>query len=315
MLAPTGFQIAIAASIFALVAGYFLGTCVFSMRQERVYRKSISKTSATESNAFHCGGDVFTNSSLSERIINYMKKMDVKTSRFSFSSKIPASSELASLIRLAGLQDQISVQSYYRMRTRSILIVGALGAIIGLLFSFELALILGIAGAIIGSQVPKRVLKTRASKRAYETERHLPEMLDVMALCMRSGLSIDASISIYARHFNTLLANDMENARRKWTSGLERRDEALKKLASTYDSIILSRVVDTIIRSVRLGSSMVVSLENDAKEARSAFRSAKEERIAKAPVKMMIPTGVLILPAMLIMVLGPVLLELMVGGI
>ena len=38
-----------------------------------------------------------------------------------------------------------------------------------------------------------------------------------------------------------------------------------------------------------------------------------EERVAKAPVKMMIPTGTLILPAMLLLVLGPVLLELMEG--
>ena len=43
------------------------------------------------------------------------------------------------------------------------------------------------------------------------------------------------------------------------------------------------------------------------------IRDRLEERVAKAPVKMMVPTGVLILPAMLMLVLGPVLLEL-AGG-
>lgn len=42
-------------------------------------------------------------------------------------------------------------------------------------------------------------------------------------------------------------------------------------------------------------------------------RAQVEERVAKAPVKMMVPTGTLILPAMLLLVLGPVLLELMEG--
>ena len=44
-----------------------------------------------------------------------------------------------------------------------------------------------------------------------------------------------------------------------------------------------------------------------------AYRARRQEQVAKAPVKMMVPTGTLILPAMLIMVLGPVLLE-MAGG-
>ena len=50
-----------------------------------------------------------------------------------------------------------------------------------------------------------------------------------------------------------------------------------------------------------------------AEQARAARKAQVEERVAKAPVKMMIPTGTLILPAMLLLVLGPVLLELMEG--
>ncbi len=58
---------------------------------------------------------------------------------------------------------------------------------------------------------------------------------------------------------------------------------------------------------------MVESLESAARESRMAYRARRQEQVAKAPVKMMVPTGTLILPAMLIMVLGPVLLE-MAGG-
>ena len=112
-----------------------------------------------------------------------------------------------------------------------------------------------------------------------------------------------------------MLSRELASAQRQWTSGLVRRDEALRKVAASYDSAVFGRVVETIIRSIRYGSSMVQSLEGDAAEARNAYQAVREERIAKAPVKMMLPTGALILPAMLLMILGPVLLELAGGGL
>lgn len=68
-----------------------------------------------------------------------------------------------------------------------------------------------------------------------------------------------------------------------------------------------------MVRSLRFGSSLAGSLEAAAAEARAEHRARLEERVAKAPVKMMMPTGALILPAMLLLVLGPVLLELANG--
>ena len=54
----------------------------------------------------------------------------------------------------------------------------------------------------------------------------------------------------------------------------------------------------------------VEGLEEAAQESRNLYKAKQEEIVSKAPVKMMIPTGTLIFPAMLILVLGPILLEL-----
>ena len=67
------------------------------------------------------------------------------------------------------------------------------------------------------------------------------------------------------------------------------------------------------MRAVRRGTSLTGVREDAASQSRATYRAALEERVAKAPVKMMLPTGTLILPAMLLMVMGPVLLEL-AGG-
>lgn len=189
------------------------------------------------------------------------------------------------------------------------------GMVLGAVFSFELAALLMILGGLAGWRLPMRVLKRRGEARTREMERHLPEMLDVVALGMRSGLSFDASLRLYGEHFETMLAQELSLARTQWECGLELREEALRRVAASYDSVVFTRIVETIIRSIRFGSSMVESLESDAADARAAYRAKREERIAKAPVKMMIPTGTLILPAMLLMVMGPVLLELIGGGL
>lgn len=84
-------------------------------------------------------------------------------------------------------------------------------------------------------------------------------------------------------------------------------------MSDSYDSVLLHQIVENIIRSLRYGSSLTQNLEEAAIQARKQYKAKQEEIVAKAPVKMMLPTGTLILPAMLIMVLGPVILEIING--
>lgn len=306
--------LALLALICALVFGYCLFMYLLSLYREMSYKKTVIANAGDVGKFEREGPRNVASNDISSRIIRYMERLEIKG--FS-TNEIRSNSRQANidkLILLSGLSGKISYQSYLEARKRMLAIGAILGAVIGIIFSLELACILAVLGAAVGAQMPKHAIKNRISSRAYEADRHLPEMLDVFSLCMRSGLSIDASISVYAKHFDTTLSRELESAKIKWSSGLERREDALKRLASTYDSVILGRVMDTIVRSARFGSSMAASIESDAVEARSVFRSSKEEKIAKAPVKMMIPTGALILPAMLILVLGPVLLEFVEGG-
>lgn len=258
-------------------------------------------------------------SSFGEMIINHMRQItrDLSLKRgirlthgFAFKSKW-----FEENAQLAGLSSSIDVDAFTEESVKLCILGTCIGAIIGLMFSAQFAVILAIVGAYFGLDAPSRAISGHVKWRAHQTERHLPEMLDVITLGMRSGLSFDTALALYSDHFDTVLSQELGNAQRQWASGLIRRDEALRKVAASYDSVIFGRTIETIVRSIRYGSSMISSLESDAAEARSAYQSQREERIAKAPVKMMIPTGVLILPAMLMLVLGPVLLELMRGGI
>lgn len=119
---------------------------------------------------------------------------------------------------------------------------------------------------------------------------------------------------MYIGHFDTLLSRSLASARQQWALGLARRDDALRSVAETYDSALFSRAIESVIRSLRYGSSLGGGARGDGarRRGRRIVRSSRNQ-VAKAPVKMMVPTGTLMLPAMLILVLGPMLLEL-VGG-
>lgn len=309
-MAPAG-TLVVAAMCLAAGCGFSAWRACEAWRRARRHKASIVDGSEE--------GRAAGGRSVADVTIGCMERLSVPvpsgTRRRAVPEFLAGGKGLHEAIRIAGLEGRVTPQGYAEAKVRLAAFAGIAGLACGLVFSPQLAVVLALAGAGAGLWLPRHALATRAKERAHEAERHLPEMLDVVALGMRSGLPFDSSLRIYASHFDTLLSRELESARVQWSCGLARRDEALRKLASTYDSPVLGRVVDTVVKSVRYGSSMVSSLESDAAEARSAYQARREERIAKAPVKMMVPTGVLILPAMLIMVLGPVLLELVQGGI
>ncbi len=216
-------------------------------------------------------------------------------------------------MKQAGLSQELSAQGYHATCLQLAVMAGMVGALIGAVFSLPCCLLGAVIGAWWGFRLLRRAIEKRIAWRTKELERHLPEMLDVMVMGLRSGLSFDRALQLYIDHFSTLLSFSVAEAKRQWSFGLSRRDDALRALAETYDSLLFSRVVENIIRSLHFGTSMADNLESAANEARLAYQAKKQEEVAKAPVKMMLPTGALILPAMLLLVLGPVLLELIEG--
>lgn len=213
----------------------------------------------------------------------------------------------------AGCSKNVTASAYCEARMRLAIGCALVGALFGALFSIELAALLCIgAGAFGAMALPRDVDRLRRS-RAIGAERHLSEMLEVVALGLRSGLTFDRSFELYGSHFDNEFALSCAGAHRRWALGLTTREEALRDLASSYDCDQLSRIVDSIVRSLRFGSALADILEEAAVQSRATYRTALEERVAKAPVKMMLPTGTLILPAMLLLVLGPILLELASG--
>lgn len=152
-------------------------------------------------------------------------------------------------------------------------------------------------------------LRTRSQtmRRKSDTLRQFPEMLDVLTLGLSAGLSFDASLELYCRRSETELARLFSAAQQSWRMGMLSRDEALRRLAGEVDMQALRRFSQAVSQALYFGSPLTVVLERQAQAMRDEQRSEIEERIEKVPVRMLIPLGTLIVPAMLLAILGPLL--------
>ena len=307
--------LAIVACAGAFAAGYcFLRVRMVQRARSELRRKTLGGLRVVREGSQGLGGlglDYAAN--LNRRLFAGQTVALSPSVRSGQAAKTRAGRSFSERARVAGVSARIGVSAFCEARNRLTAVGGLAGALIGVVFSTELGIVLGIAGALMARSLPMRGLRDAAAARRVDAERHLSEMLEVVALGLRSGLTFDRSFALYGAHFESGFAHSCALAQRRWALGLTTREEALRELAESYDCNQLTRIVESIVRGLRFGSSLAGSLSEAAIQARESYRTALAERVAKAPVKMMLPTGTLILPAMLLLVLGPILLELSSG--
>ena len=135
----------------------------------------------------------------------------------------------------------------------------------------------------------------------------MPTLIDVLTLGLSAGLSFDASLALYCDRYQTELSQAFSEAMLSWRMGVMSRESALDAMAGELGVDALARFATVVGESLEFGSPLASALEVQAKAIRDEQRAQIEEEIEKAPVKMLIPLGVLVVPAMLLAILGPLL--------
>lgn len=135
----------------------------------------------------------------------------------------------------------------------------------------------------------------------------MPVLIDTLTLGLSSGLSFDASLELYCERFDSELAAAFREAMLGWRIGATSREKALKSMANELGIDALARFSSVVTESLTFGTPLADALEAQAKVLRDEQRSQVEEEIEKVPVKMLIPLGTLIVPAMLLAIMGPLL--------
>jgi tight adherence protein C len=208
----------------------------------------------------------------------------------------------------AGLARSVSPTGFLALKV----VLAAAGVIVGGLIgvlggSATRALLLGAALGAAGFLVPDFVVNARISRRRDGIRRGLPDALDVLAVSVEAGLGFDAALAKLAEHLEGPLVEEFMLVLSELRIG-ETRANALRKMADRVAVPELSSVVNSLIQAEQLGSPLGKMLRVQAQESRNRRQIAADEQAMKAPVKMILPTALLIFPAMFIIILMPAII-------
>src|SRR5205085_7860778 len=175
------------------------------------------------------------------------------------------------------------------------------------LMSLRIAALTAVAASGVGLLLPTYWLAARTKQRQTSLRLGLPDLLDMMVLCLESGISLTAAIQRVTSELWTvhpLLAAEMAIAQREMQMGLS-AGEALQKLAVRCDLEELRDLANVLLQTERFGGGAAKSLRTFAETWRQQRQQQLEERAQKAAVKILFPTLLCIFPAVFIVTLGP----------
>lgn len=141
--------------------------------------------------------------------------------------------------------------------------------------------------------------------KTHNYARQLPHMLDMIILGLLAGLSFDGALELYCKHNESALSQEVKKMQYEWRIGIKDRKTALFDFAETIGSSSFKQFAISVVEALELGCPLSETLEVQADVIRQEQCRLIKERIEKLPVQMLVPMGVLVVPAMLLAILGP----------
>jgi tight adherence protein C len=190
-------------------------------------------------------------------------------------------------------------------------IVGVIAgaAILNLMSSDGTQTVFGaIGGIVVGFMAPDFYLGNRAGGRGKQILDTLPDALDLLTISVEAGLGFDAAIVKVTEKLKGALSDEFKRAASEQRVG-KSRQEALRGILDRVEQKELANFVSAIIQADQLGVSMSKVLRIQSEQMRMERRQRAEEKAAKAPILIMLPTIGCIFPSLFIVILAPAALS------
>ncbi len=216
-------------------------------------------------------------------------------------------------LELAGNPARMDASTFMIMHFVAAVVLGALIFVISLFsktFSVPIKFLLVAVFTVLGYFLPDLLLKSRIDSRQRSVRKAMPDALDLLTICVEAGLGFDAAMSKVHEKWENDLALAFGRVIREIQLGKLRRD-ALRDMAERLGIAEMTSFVAAVIQSEMLGVSMAKVLRIQSDQMRVRRRQYAEEQAHKAPIKMIFPMGLLIFPALMIVLLTPAALRLM----
>ena len=170
-----------------------------------------------------------------------------------------------------------------------------------------------VAALMLGMLLPQQVLHRLVKSYRQKLQEALPDTVDLLGIVLGTGLALDQAMLRVSEEMDYIypeLASEFATVVMQVKAGQERA-KAFEQLTKRTGIEDLKSLAAMIIQSERFGTSLSQSLKVYADSLRNRRRLRAETATAKAGVKMIFPVVLFILPALLVVVFGPVLLSAM----
>ncbi len=173
-------------------------------------------------------------------------------------------------------------------------------------------LLLGGAFAFVGYLVPGFVLGRLIEKRRVAITNGLPDVLDLLIVCLEAGCALDQAIVKASEELSLSypeLAEELKMLSTETRAG-KARIEAFKNLEARTKNDDIRSLVAMLVQTDRFGTSVSQALRTFAEVTRTKRRQRAEEKAAKIGVKMVFPLVMCLFPALYVAILGAAVVQM-----
>jgi tight adherence protein C len=170
-----------------------------------------------------------------------------------------------------------------------------------------------MCAAMIGYMVPHQILNGRIRRRSEKLRAGLPAALDLMVLGLEAGQSLDAAFIEASRQLRDPfpeLCAELSMVQLEVLAS-KSRAQALRNLASRNQEVEVRRLARVLLDADRFGTSLAPTLRMHVHYLRIRMRQKASEAARKVAVKMVFPLFFLIFPSILLVTLGPAVLQIL----
>jgi len=216
-------------------------------------------------------------------------------------------------LKAAGFRSENALNTFLVARFLLPFLFLALGAfyIFGLGHLIEkplpIRLLAVIGTAYLGFYAPNIFISNRMSKRQHSIKRAWPDALDLMLICVESGISIEAAMRRVSEELgeqSPALAEEMVLTTAE-LSFLPDRRQALENLGTRTQIPLVQSVTQALIQADRYGTPISQALRVLAQEGRDERMNEAEKKAAALPPKLTVPMILFFLPVLVAVILGP----------
>lgn len=215
----------------------------------------------------------------------------------------------------AGYRSPQAMQTFYALKAvltvtfASIVLIGS--RFLPEISSGQLMFYIAIAAGI-GLLAPDYVLSKKLAGRMRLLRNAFPDALDLLVVCVESGLGLGPAIQRVADEINVShpeLSLELATVNAEMRAGLPRED-ALKNLAERTGLPDIRGLVGLLVQSMRFGTSVADALRIYSEEFRDKRMQAAEEQAAKIGTRMIFPLVLFMFPVFFVVAVGPAALRI-----